>query len=104
MKRIDVATEYTWNTDDICLNKDEFLSRYETIKSQLDFSEFRGKLTTNDAILNCYDKLYDIYGELEVLAVYAMMKVDENGADGVARELNSLIDKSFGFLTKIFTS
>lgn len=92
MKRIEVETKYTWNTDDILSGKEEFLNRYNALKSQLDFSSFKGNLNSNEVILNCYNKLYDLYGELEVLSVYAMMKCDENGSDADALEMTSLID------------
>ncbi|MBR6737533.1 MAG: oligoendopeptidase F [Clostridia bacterium] len=92
MKRSEIKTEYTWNTEDILSGISEFNDRFLNLEKQVDFSMFKGKLSSPDVILECYTKLYDVYSELEVLAVYAMMKRDENGADPVANELNCKID------------
>ena len=92
MKRTDVKMEYTWNIGDVLSGKEEFINRYKALEKQIDFKRFKGKLSSKEVVLECYDKLYDAYLELEVLAVYAMMKRDENGADPYANEINCLID------------
>ena len=92
MKRSDIDVKYKWNTDDILGGKEDFLQRLNKLNAQLDFSSFKGKLSDVNQVYNCFSKMYELSGEMEVLAVYAMMKRDENGADSTANELNSLIE------------
>ncbi len=92
MKRSEIDVKYTWNTDDILSGKDEFLSRVKNLNKQIDFSKFKGKLDDVNVVYSCFKKMYELSGELDVLAVYAMMKRDENGADTTATELSSIIE------------
>ncbi len=94
MKRSEIDVKYKWNTNDILSGKDEFLARLKKLNAQLDFSQFKGKLGDVDNVYKCFSKMYELSGELELLAVYSMMKRDENGADTTANELNSLIEEA----------
>lgn len=92
MKRSEIELKYTWDTSELIKDKAEFLSRLNNIKKQIDFSNFKGKLNNAKTIKDCFDKLYSVSGEIEVLSIYAMFKRDENGNDTLGNELSCLID------------
>ena len=87
MKRSEIELKYTWDLSDILQSKDEFLSRIKSLEEDIDFSAFKGKLNNSKTIKACFDKLYSVLGELEVLSVYSMLKRDEDGSDPLGTEL-----------------
>ena len=87
MKRSEIELKYTWNLSDILEGKEEFISRINALEKEIDFSNFKGNLNNPETIKECFDKLYKLLGELEVLSVYSMLKRDENGADPLGTEL-----------------
>ena len=92
MKRSEIDLKYKWNSDEIISGKEEFVSRVKKVIKLIDLSDFKGKLSTVDAVYDCFTKMYEIVGEIEVLSVYSMMKRDENGADPEANEMACLIE------------
>lgn len=92
MKRSEIDIKYTWDTSEILSGKDEFLARANALKNNLDFTEFKGKLSNADTVLKCYEKLYKLSRELEILSVYAMMKHDEDGSVSLGVELSEIVD------------
>lgn len=93
MKRSEIDIKYTWNTDDIISSKKEFIDRCALLKKAIKFSNFKGKLNNAKTIYDCFNKMYEVLGELEVLSVYAMLKKDEDGNDPVANELSCLVEE-----------
>ena len=93
MKRSEIETKYTWNTDEILSGKEEFVKRVKALDKQIDFSKFKGTLKDEFTIKACFDKLYDLAAELEVLSVYAMLKRDEDGTNSLGNELSCLIEE-----------
>ncbi len=93
MKRSDIDIKYKWNVDEIISSKEEFVSRIKKVNKQIDFTAFKGKLNNVDTVYNCFYKMYEIVGEIELLSVYSMMKRDENGADPDANEMACLIEE-----------
>ena len=93
MKRSEIDVKYTWNTDDIISSKKEFIDRCALLKKAIKFSNFKGKLNNAKTIYDCFNKMYEVLGELEVLSVYAMLKKDEDGNDPVANELSCLVEE-----------
>lgn len=87
MKRSDIDVKYTWNLNDILSSQEEFFKRIKKLEKEIDFSAFKGSLKTALKVKECFDKLYKILGELEVLSVYAMLKRDEDGANPIGPEL-----------------
>ena len=93
MKRSEIDIKYTWNTDEIISQKEEFLKRVKNLDKQIDFSSFKGNLDNVLTVKACYDKLYELISELEVLSVYAMFKRDEDGTNPIGNELSCLVEE-----------
>ena len=80
MKRSEIESRFKWKIEDIFSSDNEFYHGLDKLKDEISFSSFKGKLNNVETVKECYDKLYKVMGELEVYAVYAMMKRDEDGA------------------------
>ena len=59
MKRSEIELKYTWNTDEIIKDREEFVSRLNKLKKSVDFSSFKGKLKDAKTIKSCFDKLFN---------------------------------------------
>ncbi len=102
MKRSEIELKYKWNTDEILSSKEEFIERVKKLDKSIDFSVFKGKLLTAEIIKECFDKMYALVSELEVLSVYAMLKRDEDGTVPLGNELSCMIeDVSVKFSTAV---
>ena len=95
MKRSEIKEEYKWKISDIFNSDDEFYEKVEELETKIDFSYYKGKLNNAKNIKECYDALYALALELEVLSVYAMMRRDENADDRKANELSGTVDELF---------
>ncbi|MBQ3235613.1 MAG: oligoendopeptidase F [Clostridia bacterium] len=93
MKRGEIELKYKWNTDEILSGKEEFVSRLKSLEKSLDFSSFKGTLNNVQQIKACFDKMYSLLSELEILSVYAMMKRDEDGTSPLGNELSCMIEE-----------
>lgn len=93
MKRSEIDVKYTWNTDEILSGKQEFVSRLKKLDKSIDFKQFKGKLKDVSTIKQCFDKMYFIISELEVLSVYAMLKRDEDGTNPLGNELSCMVEE-----------
>ena len=92
MNRNEIIEEYKWNIADIFDSDDAFYNELKIAGNALDFSEFKGKLISVDAILKCFNKMYDKGAVIEKLSVYAMMRKDENGLNPEAAKMCDLVD------------
>lgn len=92
MNRNEIKEEYKWNIADIFDSDDAFYNELKIVGTTLDFSEFKGKLISVDAILKCFNKMYDRGAVIEKLSVYAMMRKDENGLNPEAAKMCDLVD------------
>ncbi len=92
MKRAEIDLKYKWNIEDIYKSVDDFYKDLENFSKDLNFSSFKGNLNTISSIKDCYDKLYDKMYVLEKLAVYSMMKRDEDGSLSSSLELYNLVE------------
>lgn len=95
MKRQEINEKYKWNTEEIFESEADFYAAVKECESALDFKEFKGKLNTVENVKRCYNKLYACDLKLEVIAVYAMMKKDENGEDRKGIEFDAAADNLF---------
>ncbi len=92
MNRNEIIEEYKWNIADIFDSDEAFYNELKIAGNALDFSEFKGKLISVDAILKCFNKMYDKGAVIEKLSVYAMMRKDENGLNPEAAKMCDLVD------------
>ncbi|MBO7215306.1 MAG: oligoendopeptidase F [Clostridia bacterium] len=95
MKRSEIELKYKWNTDEILTGKQEFIAKLDEIKKVLSFSDFKGRLNNVKTIKECFEKVYYILGQLEVLSVYAMMKKDEDGTNPLGNELSCMVEEVY---------
>ena len=93
MKRSEIELKYTWNTDEIIKDREEFVSRLNKLKKSVDFSSFKGKLKDAKTIKSCFDKMYELLSELEVLSVFSMLKRDEDGTNPLGIELSCMVEE-----------
>lgn len=92
MKRSEIEEKFKWNISEIFSSDDEFYKELDKLKPQIKFSNFKGKLSNKQEFKKCFDKLYDVSSKFEVLAVYAMMRKDEDGSNSKAVALDGIID------------
>ena len=92
MKRSEIKEEYKWNIKDVFIDDEAFYAELKNADKLLDFSEFKGKLNCENAILCCFNKLYSVSAVIEKLSVYAMMRKDEDGLNPEAAKMGDLID------------
>ena len=95
MKRSEIKEQYKWNIADIFESDEEFYKKVKEIEQKIDFSSYKGKLNNAKTIKECYDNLYALALDLEVLSVYAMMRRDENADDRRANELSGTIEELY---------
>ncbi|MBR5439518.1 MAG: oligoendopeptidase F [Clostridia bacterium] len=95
MKRSEIKEQYKWKIEDIFTSDDEFYKKVKELEPKIDFSSFKGNLNNAQTIKKCYDYLYSLALDLEVLSVYAMMRRDENADDRKANELSGTVDELF---------
>ena len=76
--RNEVPANLKWRTEDIFATQQAWEDMYEDVSKRLDFSRFEGKLNTVENVKACFDALYDVMGDFELLSVYAHMLHDED--------------------------
>lgn len=89
-ERKDVASNLKWNTQDMFADQAAWDALYEKVEKAIDFKKYEGKLGEKAEFKKCYDELYNVIGDLELLAVYASMRHDE---DARVSEFNALLSK-----------
>lgn len=81
MKREQVKEKYKWKTEDIFSTDKEWETTFENTEKSLNFSDYAGKLSNADTLLEFLKKNDDCNKALERLYVYAHMRHDENIGD-----------------------
>ena len=89
-ERKDVAVNLKWKTSDMFADQAAWDALYEKVEKAIDFKKYEGKLGEKEQFKKCYDELYAALGDLELLAVYASMRHDE---DARLSEFNALLSK-----------
>lgn len=92
MKRSEVPSKYLWRTEDMFKSVEDWNALYSQVEGKLDFSAYEGKLNNVETVKACYDELYNVVGDLELLSVYAFMKHDEDARDSQSNALLAKID------------
>lgn len=91
MKRSQIDNKYKWNIEEIFSSEKEFYKKLSTLEKQINFTKYKGKLKDAKTIKECFDEFYLRLAELEVLAVYAMMKKDEDASNPSSIKLEGAI-------------
>lgn len=95
MERKEVKEKYKWKTEDIFKCDEEWEACYDETFADIGFSRFSGKLGDKSALLE-YLKFNDkVLKDLEVLAVYANLKHDEDSRVAKYNAYNAKIGMLF---------
>lgn len=76
--RNSVPANLKWRVEDVFESIDAWNELYAVCESELDFSEFEGKLDNAETVLACMKRMDDLVLKLNRLGVYAQMKHDED--------------------------
>ncbi|MBO5888825.1 MAG: oligoendopeptidase F [Clostridia bacterium] len=93
MKRSQIDNKYKWNIEEIFSSDKVFYKELSEFEKQIDFLKYKGKLNTVETLKKCLDELYLKASNLEVFAVYAMMKKDEDASNPLAIKLEGAISE-----------
>lgn len=78
IERENVSANLKWRLEDIFESVDAWNETYEAVSKKFDFSAYEGKLSDGDVLFECLEKLNAIMLDVSRLAVYAMMRHDED--------------------------
>lgn len=87
-----MTNKYDWAVEDIYSSISDWQKDYDRINSQIDFDEYKGKLSTCEGFLSCMKKQEEIGRVVEKLGVYAMMMHDSDTRNAEYDALNSKIN------------
>lgn len=89
-ERKDVQSNLKWKTEHMFADQAAWDELYAKVEKSIDFKKYEGTLGEKSQFKKCYDELYSVMGELELLAVYASMRHDE---DARVPEFNALLSR-----------
>jgi oligoendopeptidase F len=93
-KRSEIPAEHHWKLEDIFANQDAWNKEYQQLKELLTKVEgFQGKLTTAQAVKDCFALEDEISNHAERLYVYASMKHHEDTAEPTYQALSEKAKK-----------
>ncbi len=92
LNRKDVPENLKWRTEDMFKSIADWNALYEKTEKRIDFSVYEGKLDNAATVKKCFDELYSVMGDLELLSVYAFMKHDEDSRDSESSALLARVD------------
>ncbi len=78
MERKEVKQQYKWKTEDIFSSDEEWEKSYEKAANSVNLSQYSGKLGDRKVLLDFLKKNDGLLKSLELLAVYANLKHDED--------------------------
>ena len=78
-----MENKYTWAVEDIYESDKAWEEEFESVKTKLDLSEFKGKLASKEGFYKMMKKQEGLTRVLEKLSVYAMMKHDIDTRDSI---------------------
>lgn len=83
--------KYSWAVEDIYKDVETWEKDFKYVEENLDFSEFKGKLSNAVVFLDCMKKDERLSRVFEKLSVYAMMKHDEDTSNSLYDSLLSKV-------------
>ncbi len=93
MKRSQIDNKYKWNIEEIFASDKDFYRELSAFEKQIDFLKYKGKLNSKETLKKCLDELYLKASNLEVFAVYAMMKKDEDASNPLGVKLEGAVSE-----------
>lgn len=95
MEREKVQDKYKWNVKDIFESDEKWEKAAEELNSELDFSAYQGKLCDKATLLKYLKENDEISIRLELIAVYANLKRDEDTRKTKYNSYSGKIDMIF---------
>lgn len=86
-----MSNKYVWSIEDIFQTDKDWENEYNRVEKLIHFSEYKGKLNNAEDFLSCMKKEEEISRIIEKLAVYSMMKHDEDTSNSFYDGLNMKI-------------
>ncbi len=87
-----MSQKYSWAIEDIYDSIESWEKDFKYVEDNLDFIEFKGKLSSSNSFLECMKKDEALSRVFEKLSVYAMMKHDEDTSNSVYDSLLSRVN------------
>lgn len=97
---------FNWAIEDLYKSISDWEADYAFVEKNIDFSEFKGKLSDPEVFLNCMKKQEDLSRILEKLQVYAMMQHDGDTKNSTYDSLKSkamMLAVKFGSALSFFS-
>ncbi len=95
MERSEVKQQYKWKTEDIFDSDERWEEQYESTMNKISFSQFSGKLSDGDSLLSLLKLKDEIMKSAELLAVYALLKHDEDSRVSKYAAYDAKVDMLF---------
>lgn len=95
MEREKVQDRYKWNVKDIFESDEQWEKAAEELDSKLDFSDYQGKLGDKATLLKYLKENDELTILLELIAVYANLKRDEDTRNTKYNSYSSKVDMIF---------
>jgi len=106
-KRNEIPAEFKWKLEDLYATEADWRKDVELItKEAAAIAEFKGKLTTGEALLACTQKVFSVGEVVSRMYVYAIMKMHEDasisesqGLAGIAESTTVKFSAAMSFVT-----
>ena len=92
LERNEVAANLKWKVEDIFESVEEWNKAYDAVAEKLDFSQYEGKLSDPNMLLECLEGVNAVAKELSLLGLYAFMRHDEDTRSSEFSALLSRLD------------
>ena len=91
-ERDQVPANLKWRVEDIFESVEEWNKVYDEVAEKLDFSQYEGKLSDPDQLLECLEGVNAVAKDLGLLGLYAFMRHDEDTRKSEFTALLSRLD------------
>jgi oligoendopeptidase F len=91
-ERSQVPANLKWRVEDIFENVEEWNKVYDEVAEKLDFSQYEGKLSDPELLLECLEGVNAVAKDLGLLGLYAFMRHDEDTRSSEFSALLSRLD------------
>ncbi len=92
LSRKDVPANRKWDLSVIFASEAEWDALYEETAKAIDFAAYQGKLSDENTLFECLEKINAVSLNLNKLAVYAFMRRDEDTRNSAATALVARVD------------
>lgn len=91
-ERSAVPAAHRWRTEDIFASEEKWEAVYAATAARLDFSAYEGHLGEEETLLACLNHTKSVVHDLAHLAVYALLRRDEDTRNAACAALSSRVE------------